>query len=345
MDDLDRRLLIVLQQPIPLQRRPFETMAKTAGTDEASLLLRIHRLKESGAIRSISAIFDKKSLGYKTLLVLMRIPEAMLEKAGTTVAAHPGVWQAYQRPCEFNLWFALGVPARETIEEHVRRLHRLAHADQTLILPVLKRYKPVEMDGFERDLSGAVAEALPIREKAVMQVLQEEFPLTDEPFKHLAARVELHESELLHVIYALQSAGYFKGIHASLHLGSGSAGTNTLVWQIPEEKMDQAGRILAGSRDILTCYQRPFYAAFPYSLFATMKSKSEKDIEVLAREMEDRLGKWPHRVLTQAHEIKKTRLRLFDDKLNEWWENTDEEAKGAEASWPEGLQQRTYFTG
>lgn len=345
MDDLDRRLLILLQQPIPLQRRPFESMAKTAGTDAATLLLRIHRLKETGAIRSISAIFDKKSLGYKTSLVLMRASEARLEKAGQVVAAHPGVWQAYQRSCEFNLWFAIGVPARETIEDHVRRLHRLAYADETLILPVLKRYKPVETDWFEKDLSGGEAETLPMREKAVMRVLQDELPLTDEPFKHLASRVELHESELLHVIYALQSAGHFKGIHASLNLRSGSADTSTLVWQIPEEKMDEAGRILAGSRDILTCYQRPLYAAFPYSLFATMKLKSEKEMELLAQEMEARLGKWPYRILTQAREIKKARLRLFDDKLNEWWENTEEDAKGADAAWPEGLQQRTYFTG
>jgi len=117
-----------------------------------------------------------------------------------------------------------------------------------------------------------------------------------------------------------------------------------VVWQIPEEKMDQAGRVLAGSRDILTCYQRPCYPAFPYSLFATVKSKGEKDMETLVQEMAERLGAWPHLVLTQAQAVKKTRLRLFDDKLSEWWENTDEEGKDAEASWPEGLQ-RTYFTG
>ena len=97
MDDIDRQLLTYLQKEIPAATSPFEKIGSKIGIDSAEVLLRINRLKEEKVIRQISAIFDTKSLGYKSTLVAMRFPEEKLDEAASVINEHPGVSHNYKR--------------------------------------------------------------------------------------------------------------------------------------------------------------------------------------------------------------------------------------------------------
>lgn len=57
---LDRKLLEMLQNDFPLTPDPFYDLAEALETDVDEIGERIQRLKESGIIRRIGAIFDAK---------------------------------------------------------------------------------------------------------------------------------------------------------------------------------------------------------------------------------------------------------------------------------------------
>lgn len=340
MDDIDRQLLTLLQKEIPVQTRPYEAIGKKIGIDGAETLLRISRLKDEKIIRQQSAIFDTKSLGYKSTLVAMKFSEDKIDAGAAIINEHPGVSHNYKRNHDFNLWFTVAVPPTDKLEEHVQRLHDLSGAEKTLILPTLKLFKI----GVKLDLTGKeakeekadeiydetrrrkVAPDLTPEEVNAIRVLQEDLPLMDEPYKKLAEEIGISESKLFEVIHSLIKRGYLRRIAAILHhRRAGFAANAMAVWQIPEEKQDEVGAKMALFREVSHCYKRPVYPEFPYALYTMLHAPKISDCEEIAQRIEEKVGKWPRINLLSTKEYKKIRLKYFNKELDEWWQRTSME--------------------
>ena len=121
IDPLDRRLLEVIQERIPLVREPFAQIASQLGCSEELLLDRLTALSgEAGIIREISGIFDASAFGYTQALIAFRVAEEDLDAAGAVAAAHPGVSHCYARTGTYNLWLTLAVSRRSELGlEHI----------------------------------------------------------------------------------------------------------------------------------------------------------------------------------------------------------------------------------
>ena len=141
MDDRDKRLLNLLQSEFPLVRRPYAALGERLPAGEEEILARITRLRQEKIIRQISAIFDTRSLGYRSSLVAMRADAARVDEAAAMVNTHPGVSHNYKRSHAFNMWFTIAVPPEKDLEATVKRLHELAGAESTRILPTLRLFK------------------------------------------------------------------------------------------------------------------------------------------------------------------------------------------------------------
>ncbi|HXV27631.1 MAG TPA: AsnC family transcriptional regulator [bacterium] len=342
MDDIDRKLLTYLQKEIPVTSRPFEAIGQKTGIDGAEVLLRINRLKEEKVIRQISAIFDTKSLGYKSTLVAMRFPEEKLDQGASVINEHPGVSHNYKRNHDFNLWFTVAVPPKDSLEEHIQRLHELSGADKTLILPTLKLFKigvKLDLTGKESKQESAdeiyderrrrkVAPDLTSAEIDAIRVLQEDLPLVDEPYQKLAFQLGIEESRLFEIMKSFTERGYLRRVAAILHhRKAGFAANAMVVWQIPEEKQDEAGSKMALFREVSHCYKRPVYAEFPYALYTMVHAPKISDCEAITLQIEEKVGKWPRLNLLSTKEYKKIRLKYFTKELDEWWEKTTPAAK------------------
>jgi DNA-binding Lrp family transcriptional regulator len=64
LDELDRKLLNLLQGSFPIATRPFAAVAELAGLSEEEVLGRTKRLLDERIIREITPIFDTRVLGY-----------------------------------------------------------------------------------------------------------------------------------------------------------------------------------------------------------------------------------------------------------------------------------------
>lgn len=334
MDDLDRHLLTWIQKEIPLRTRPYEEIGKKIGTDGADVLLRINRLKDEKIIRQISAIFDTKSLGYKSMLVAMRFPESKIDAGAAVINQHPGVSHNYKRSHEFNLWFTVAVPPKDSIEDHIQRLHELSGAEKTLKLPTLKLYKigvKLDLTGKESKQESAdeiydearrrkVAPDLTPFEIEVIRAMQEDLPLTDEPYRKIAASIGTSEVELFQTLESFRKRGYLRRVAGILHhRKAGFAANSMFVWQVPEERQDEVGSQLALFREVSHCYKRPVYPEFQYSLYTMVHAPKVSDCEQIALRMEERIGKWPRLNLLSTKEYKKIRLKYFTKELEDWW--------------------------
>jgi len=336
IDELDRKLLTLLQKEIPLETRPFQKMAVELGCSEEETLRRIRRLKEEEKIiRQISAIFDTKNLGYKSTLVAMRFDEKDLDQGAGVINQHPGVSHNYKRNCDFNLWFTVAVPPKETVEAHVDRLHELSGSRRTLILPTLRLFKigvKLDLTGKEskEESAGEIFDEsrrrksvpdLTESEIEVIRALQEDLPVVEAPFVELSQEIGISEHGLFEIIRSFQSRNYLRRIAAILHhRRAGFAANAMVVWAIPHEELDRIGPEMAKFREVSHCYERPIFSDWPYSIYTMVHGAKVSDCEAIVDRMEEKIGKWPRLNLYSTKEYKKIRLKYFTKELDEWWE-------------------------
>jgi DNA-binding Lrp family transcriptional regulator len=128
MDDLDREILIRLQDDIPLVSRPFRVVAEGLGIDEGEVIERIRRMKEEGIVRRLSASLRHRKLGIgANALCIWKVPEERVEEVGRRMASFEEVTHCYERPIvpgkwEYNLFTMVHGYDRESVEAIIERI-------------------------------------------------------------------------------------------------------------------------------------------------------------------------------------------------------------------------------
>lgn len=115
LSELDRRLLNDFQQDFPLSSTPYADMALNLGVTEEEILVRLHELKQAGAISRVGAVVRPNTVGVSTLAA-MAVPPEKLEAAAAIVSGYTEVNHNYEREHRMNLWFVATAP-------DVARLH------------------------------------------------------------------------------------------------------------------------------------------------------------------------------------------------------------------------------
>jgi siroheme decarboxylase len=122
MDEIDKKILNILQKEFPIVEQPFLVVAEKCGISEDEAMSRIQKMKDSGVIRRIGAIFDGNKLGRISTLCAARVPEEELVKFVKAVNANPGVTHNYRRDHEYNVWFTLVVEDEPGIDSFLTKL-------------------------------------------------------------------------------------------------------------------------------------------------------------------------------------------------------------------------------
>ena len=320
-----------LHSGLSLVRQPFEQLAVSAGLDAAEVFVRIQRLRNEGALTEIQPFWDPRKFHYQSAWVAMRFdPSNLISKTGSLMD-HPGVIYACGRNHEFNLWFFIAVPVEHDLEMHVRCLEKMSGAEQALFLPVRKVYKGTDLlnvlDGktfrpmgerFDKWKEGRAPELT--SEEIEMVRGAQHFPLTDEPYRKIAADLGLTEAQVLERLKSLTKKGCLRRIGSLTPLAPASAKEITLVaWQVPEEKAERLGSEVAAFEEVLYADHRTAFPAFPYSLYTVLRYGSAAEFEGTLCRIEERVGKWARTTLETSQEFKKIRLEYFSKELEAWW--------------------------
>lgn len=141
MDEVDRRLLSVIQDGFPITPRPFKDLGDSLGISEAETLERLERLQKGGLVRRIGPILDMRKLGCSGVLVALKVSEKEADLVAQSVNQYPEVSHNYLRPNDsgYNLWFT--VSADEKRIEAILDEIGSRTGKKMLILPTLRIFK------------------------------------------------------------------------------------------------------------------------------------------------------------------------------------------------------------
>ena len=151
-------------------------------------------------------------------------------------------------------------------------------------------------------------------DRRIINRLSGDLPSDKTPFAALAREVGLSERELLERI-----EGYFKTnllrrvVAVVAHMRAGFAANAMVVWRVPEDKMVETAREMAGFKEVSHCYERLSYPHWPYTIYTMIHGRSrDQCIEVVER-MSACTGMRDYTVFFTVREFKKESMRYFHE--------------------------------
>jgi len=333
LDELDKRLLNLMQGAFPIAPRPYAHVAAEAGISERDAIGRVQRLIDERIIRQVTPIFDTRALGYSSMLVAAKVDPDNPWGSARVINTHPGVSHNYLRNHEFNIWFTIATEPDSPLglDGTLEVLRRLAGAESIRQLPTLKLFKirmDLEMEGDTDALAKAVEVAPPAETErqpydefdvAVIRATQGDMPVIEQPYAPAAELLGVPQQRLLAHLAGMQERRLLRRVAAILfHRRAGFSANGMGVWKVPDERIMELGPRMAAFRGISHCYQRPTYADWPYSIFTMAHGRSKEECDAILDSIARETGVSERATLYSSTEFKKIRLLYFTEDFRAW---------------------------
>ncbi len=326
LNGLEARILTRIQRDFPVAPRPFDVLGVELGLSGDEVRRTVETLFERKLIRTLGPVFDPRALGYVSTLCAASVPADRLDEVAAIINRRPEVTHNYLRDHALNLWFTLITRPAARLAEIIGQLE----GETGIVirdLPAVRLFKiRVEFDFTDGAAATAGDREPPARaggvspdpgfpsqtDQAAIRALQEGLPVDERPFAAVAARAGLSEADLLAKVAFYLEHGYVRRLGALVrHRATGITANAMSVWVCPPERMERAGQIMSGFRQVSHCYQRPTFTGWPYSLFAMIHGAAPEECRRTAAEISEATGLTDYQLLYSTRELKKSSMKYF----------------------------------
>jgi DNA-binding Lrp family transcriptional regulator len=153
IDDVDKKIIRLIQGDIPLRSSPFAEMAEKLGIAEEEFLSRVQELKRHGILRRFGATLRHQEAGFSAnAMVAWRVPRERTQEVGEILAGFREVTHCYERaPQEdwpYNVYSMIHGSSREQCQEIAIRMSKAAGIEDYAVLFSEKEFKKTSMSYF-----------------------------------------------------------------------------------------------------------------------------------------------------------------------------------------------------
>ncbi|MFB6281198.1 MAG: Lrp/AsnC family transcriptional regulator [Haloferacaceae archaeon] len=291
LDGIDAALIDGYQSGVPVVERPFRAMGADLGVTERAALDRVRRLRERGVLRRFGPVLNPPVIGSSTLAAL-RVPPDRFDEVAATVNGYRQVNHNYRRDHAWNMWFVVTAGSRARRDAVLDGIAERTGLDP-LRLPMRTDYyidlefPVVNDDRFAREGGGGTAvEATAVDEAAradltpleadLLAAVQDGLPLSPTPYRDAAEEVGAPVDAVLDAVERLLATGCIKRLGCVVnHLVTGFDSNCMVVWDVPDDRVDDRGRAVGALPSVTLCYRRPRRPdrGWPYNLFTMIHGR------------------------------------------------------------------------
>jgi siroheme decarboxylase len=319
-DNVEFKLLGLLQNGFPVTQEPFSDIGMKLAIKGDDVILHISNLKIKGIVRQISPVLDARKIGYQSTLVAMTIPEHRIGRVENFLVSHPGISHAYERDNDYNIWFTLSLPVSLDIQTELKRIYADTGAESAFDLPAVRVFKlrtnfSHDKDNLSLDKSisqNSMAERIELSEieRNVINALQEDLPLSPNPFKKFADKLGISVDSMLSVCQLLLQKGVIRRYGASInHYKAGYKANAMTCWYVPPEKMMTFVSNVTTLTQVSHCYERKTNPCWHYNVFVMIHGYNRNACRDTINKIGSENGINDMAILFSTKEFKKTRIK------------------------------------
>ncbi len=330
IDEVDAALIDEFQSDFPIQDRPFEAVGEALGVSAETALDRVKTLRDDGIFRRFGPVLNPPVIGSSTLAAVSA-PEDRFDEVAEIINEYRQVNHNYARDHEWNMWFVVTAGSRKRRDEILAEIEEQTGCS-VLVLPMLTDYyidlefPVVNGDRFAREsLETTDASATRISEDAAVDLseldrrllleIQSGFPLVATPYRDVADAVDADVSEVLSAIKRLQRTGCIKRIGCVVnHIVTGFDNNCMVVWNVPDDALDERGQAVGELPYVTLCYHRPRRPEqdWQYNLFTMIHGREASVVDQKIDELATEHLPYEHDRLYSTATLKQTGAR-YDD--------------------------------
>lgn len=149
-------------------------------------------------------------------------------------------------------------------------------------------------------------------DKKIIIAVQDDFPLTREPYRELAENIGISEDELLARLEKYKQIGEIRKMGAVLrHREVGFAANALCAWQVPSERLAEVAALMVANPAVTHCYERQTYPEWPYNFYIMLHGHTRQECRESAERLAQAVGLESYIMLFSTREWKKTTMRYF----------------------------------
>ena len=153
VDEVDKKVIRLIQGDLPLAPRPFAVLAEAVGISEETCIETVRDLKKRGILRRFGATLRHQEAGFSSnAMVAWHVPEQRVREVGETLAGFREVTHCYQRKSRenwpYNLYTMIHGSSREACLEIAARMSETAGVEDYDLLFSEKEFKKTSMQYF-----------------------------------------------------------------------------------------------------------------------------------------------------------------------------------------------------
>ena len=148
-------------------------------------------------------------------------------------------------------------------------------------------------------------------DEKIIKMTQNGIPLNRSPFADIARELGITEQEIIDRLKKMKDEEIIRRFGASIgHRDIGIVANAMCVWNVPDERTEEVGTIMAGFPEVTHCYERPRAPGWDYNLFTMVHSYTKEDCEEVASRISAATDIKDYKLLFSDREFKKTGVRL-----------------------------------
>lgn len=153
VDELDKKIISLLQGDLPLDPKPFAILAESIGITEDELIEKVRSMKENGIIRRFGATLRHQEAGFSSnAMGAWLVPHDRIEEVGKVMASFREVTHCYhrrpQKDWKYNLYTMIHGDTRDECYRIARRISQDTGIDDYVLLFSEKEFKKTSMEYF-----------------------------------------------------------------------------------------------------------------------------------------------------------------------------------------------------
>ncbi|PSQ20724.1 Lrp/AsnC family transcriptional regulator [Halobacteriales archaeon QS_9_67_17] len=324
VDDTDARLIDEYQSGFPVEARPFRMVADDLGIEETDALDRVRRLRSQGIYRRFGAVLNPPVIGSSTLAAV-RAPEDRFEEVADVINDYRQVNHNYRRDHAWNMWFVVTAGSRDSRDRILAEIEEQTGC-AVLNLPMLTDYyidlefPVVNDDRFAREsLAETEVSATRIAEDATADLsaldrrllveIGDGFPLSLTPYADIAEAVDADRDSVLAAVERLLADGCIKRVGCVVnHVVTGFDSNCMVVWDVPDDRLDDWGAAVGSLPYVTLCYHRPRRPEhdWSYNLFTMVHGRQPEAVDAVVDELSEEYLPVEHERLYSTETLKQT---------------------------------------
>ncbi len=151
-------------------------------------------------------------------------------------------------------------------------------------------------------------------DKKILLTLQGDLGLSPEPYRDIAASLNISEDEVLTRVRRMLESGMVRRLGAMIrHVEAGIQFNGMVVWKVDEHRVEEVGSWFASFSEVSHCYERPPFGRLGGTIFTMVHASSQAECLGTIERMSQHEAIEDHETLFSVRELKKVSMTYFED--------------------------------